>query len=137
MTPRYLRFARTLALTVNVAALAGCSAVTHPADAAATDSSPTADALGSDTPAPTDGTTMADGTTTADGSPPECPNPRPPDLTPCTNPGYVCIVPPDPSPPDVMVTPSGGQCQCDASGGMPVWRCFLAGGPLPPPELFA
>jgi hypothetical protein len=118
--PRYLRVAQALSVTAGVALTASCSSVAGPGDGAASDVA-ASDGAGTD----------------GDSGPPLCPTPRPADFSPCPTPDFVCIVPPDPSPPDAMVTPSGGQCRCDTSGGTPQIRCFLAGGPLPPPELAA
>lgn len=115
MSTRALRFARSL---VAAATLAGCSSSTTAGDAA---QDAVADAVSE--------------AAAGDGATPTCPVPRPLDLTPCTNPGYECVVPPDPTPPDAMALPSGGSCRCDGTGGTPVWRCFLAAGPLAPPEL--
>lgn len=118
MPRKSLRFLQSLVATSALGALGGCAASTGGADATLSDASREA--------------------TSSDGAVAMCPNPRPADLTPCTNVGEECIVPGDPPPPDGgPTTPSGGSCRCEANGAMPVWRCYLAAGPQLPPELDA
>ncbi|MFO0561305.1 MAG: hypothetical protein U0269_25020 [Polyangiales bacterium] len=152
-SPRFLKFARALAL-VGGSALAACSAPTMPgSDAssdrnAVTDSNACCDAAPADVAQLPDSSMMADasvdsapdaspdaagdaGADAAGDAPADavadastCPAVAPMDGTGCTMNAQVC-----------MYTGAGGEfTQCTCTGG--AWMCFTAvPGPLPPPEL--
>ena len=114
MVGRERMFVRALAAAGTAGALATCAQSTPGTDASS-DVEPDVVAL-------------------ADAPPRVC-TPRPADFSPCARVGEECIVPPDPTPPDVMPLPSGGSCRCEANAGGGQWRCYLAAGPLVSPEL--
>src|SRR5262245_61463849 len=105
--PRYLRFARILALASSAAAVS-CGPVTRPGPITISD-----------------GVTVGDSATLA-----TCPATLPtfasscdPGLA-CDYPGYTCYN-----------SPLTIRCQCTANdGGSGQWFCGLCEGPLPPPE---